>query len=114
MSDTQMVSVAELIDCLQKTVAHLIECERQLDEFHGLGADAGAGVSVVVTQAQNMLQRFQANPDALNQRLTAFEQLLVQVRKTCGQNNCNCPDSDKVKKLAAQMGGAQNIARGHR
>lgn len=116
MNETNLVTVtaAELADCLQKTVSHLIECERALDEFHGMDADAGSGVSVVVVEAENLLHKFHANSDSLSQRLASLEQLLTQVRKTCGQNNCNCPDSDKVKKLARDLSGEQNIASGRR
>lgn len=116
MSDQPLVGVsaAELADCLHKTVAHLIECERQLDEFHGLGADAGAGVSVIVCDAQLMLKRFHADPDVTSQRSAVFEQLLNQVRKTCGQSNCNCVGSNQIKQLVRDLGITTPVQRGAR
>jgi hypothetical protein len=48
----------DLAEALRKTVAHLIECERELDVFHGLGKDAGQGVSVIVCDAEALLRRF--------------------------------------------------------
>lgn len=50
----------------------------------------------------------------LEAKLAAHELLLAQVTRTCGQNNCNCPGSDKVKKLARELTGEQNIASGRR
>ena len=32
-------------------------------------------------------------------KLAALEELLALSAKVCGQNNCNCPKSDQVKKL---------------
>lgn len=50
----------------------------------------------------------------LEAKLASYELLLAQVSKTCGQNNCNCPNSDKVKKLARDLNGEQNITSGRR
>lgn len=34
----------------------------------------------------------------LRSRLASIEELLAVSSKVCGNNNCNCPGSDKVKK----------------
>lgn len=47
--------VVGLSNALSALVDHALECEKQLDEFHGLGADAGSGCSVVICNAQSAL-----------------------------------------------------------
>lgn len=36
--------------------------------------------------------------DELRNKLASLEELLAVSSKVCGNNNCNCPGSDKVKK----------------
>lgn len=47
--------VAALREALQKLITHTLDCEKQLDEFHGLGDDAGSGMSSVVCDARAAL-----------------------------------------------------------
>ena len=36
--------------------------------------------------------------EALRTRIASLEELLAVSAKVCGNNNCNCPGSDRVKK----------------
>ena len=48
--------VAALREALQKLITHTLDCEKRLDEFHGLGDDAGSGMSSVVCDARAALE----------------------------------------------------------
>lgn len=47
--------VGRLREALGKLIAHTLDCEEQLDEFHGLGDHAGSGMSSVVCEARAAL-----------------------------------------------------------
>jgi hypothetical protein len=49
--------IERLRTVLRETVEHLIECEADLDRFHGLGVDAGSGSSIVVISAQQAIAK---------------------------------------------------------
>ena len=44
-----------LREALRKLITHALDCEKRLDEFHGLGDDAGSGMSSVVCGARAAL-----------------------------------------------------------
>jgi hypothetical protein len=52
-----IAAAPDLLKALRELTAHTIECERRLDEFHGLGNDAGSGSSICVTNAQEAIKR---------------------------------------------------------
>lgn len=39
--------------------------------------------------------------DDMEDRISALEEILILSAQTCGQHNCNCPGSNKIKKLVA-------------
>lgn len=42
---------------LQSLINHTIDCERELDQFHGLGDDAGQGCSINILEAEALLKK---------------------------------------------------------
>lgn len=58
--------VAKLEGSLRDLIEHTLDCELELDKFHGLGNDAGAGMSDVLCKARAALER---NQDAYNRSL---------------------------------------------
>jgi hypothetical protein len=40
----------------------------------------------------------------VEQKLQLLEDLLPLVGNTCGRHNCNCPGSDKIRKVVDQYG----------
>jgi hypothetical protein len=40
----------------------------------------------------------------VEQKLQLLEDLLPLVGNTCGRHNCNCPGSDKIRKVLDQHG----------
>lgn len=49
--------IEELEAALRKLITHTLDCEKRLDEFHGLGGDAGSGMSSVVCEARAALEK---------------------------------------------------------
>jgi len=47
----------DLAEALEKLIAHALDCERRLDQLHGLGVDAGSGCSINICEAQETLAR---------------------------------------------------------
>lgn len=45
----------ELHIAATQALEHLINCERELDEFHGMGKDSGSGSSTIVLNLQRAL-----------------------------------------------------------
>jgi hypothetical protein len=60
--------VKELEKALRKLITHTLDCEERLDEFHGLGDDAGSGMSSVVCEARSALSPAHKEPSHDNQR----------------------------------------------
>ena len=48
--------IAELEAALLNLIEHTLDCELELDKFHGLGNDAGAGMSSVLCEARAALE----------------------------------------------------------
>lgn len=49
-------AIGDIKKIMQELVEHTMECERELDEFHGMGKDAGAGSSEIVCRANKVLR----------------------------------------------------------
>jgi len=59
--------IIELAKALEDLISHTLQCEEQLDRFHGLGNDSGSGYSAIVCNAQSALKKYyelkNAQPD---------------------------------------------------
>jgi hypothetical protein len=60
---SQPAASAEVVEIFSALIDHAIECERQLDVFHNLGDNAGAGYSDVVCKAKAALSTIPAQPN---------------------------------------------------
>lgn len=47
--------IAMQAEALKNLIAHAMECEKELDEFHGMGSDSGSGCSEQICNAQTVL-----------------------------------------------------------
>ena len=54
--EAQAARIAELEAALLNLIEHTLDCELELDKFHGLGNDAGAGMSSVLCEARAALE----------------------------------------------------------
>ena len=55
--EEQDEKIVLLTDTLEKLISHALDCEKKLDEFHGLGNDAGSGCSVNICDAYSVVMK---------------------------------------------------------